>query len=162
MLTREREETPEPDRAPDEDQASAPATAGTPWWRRFEIWFPLAVFAASRIFTVIVVLICQRSQIALPAPNGILRIMYPTDGAPGYWVAMANWDGQWYQQIADVGYPNPLPLDDLGQVDMNAWAFFPLYPMMVGALMRVTGGSFYVVGGITAVASAPLRVIPSP
>jgi len=151
VLTREREETPEPDRAPDEDQASAPATARTPWWRRFEIWFPLAVFAASRIFTVIVVLICQRSQIALPAPNGILRIMYPTDGAPGYWVAMANWDGQWYQQIADVGYPNPLPLDDLGQVDMNAWAFFPLYPMMVGALMRVTGGSFYVVGGITAI-----------
>ena len=49
-----------------------------------------------------------------------------------------------------MGYPNPLPLDDLGQVDMNAWAFFPLYPMIVGALTRVTGGSFYVVGGITA------------
>ena len=61
-----------------------------PWWRRFEIWFPLAVYAATRIFTVIVVLICQRSQIALPAPNGILRIMYPTDGAPGYWVVMGE------------------------------------------------------------------------
>ena len=33
--------------------------------------------------------------------------MYPTDEAPGYWVAMANWDGQWYQQIADVGIPEP-------------------------------------------------------
>jgi hypothetical protein len=35
---------------------------------------------------------------------------------------------------------------------MNAWAFFPLYPMIVGALMRVTGGDFYVVGGFTAMA----------
>ncbi|HVD23850.1 MAG TPA: hypothetical protein VNC23_12220, partial [Lapillicoccus sp.] len=100
------------------------------------------MFAATRIFTVIVVLICQQAQIALPAPNGILRIMYPTGEAPGYWVVMANWDGQWYQQIADVGYPNPLPLDDTGHVDMNAWAFFPLYPMIVGALMRLTGGDF--------------------
>jgi hypothetical protein len=108
------------------------------------------VFVATRVFTVIVVLICQRAQIALPAPNGILRIMYPTGEAPGYWVVMANWDGQWYQQIADVGYPNPLPLDDTGQVDMNAWAFFPLYPLIVGGLMRVTGGDFYLVGGVTA------------
>ena len=51
----------------------------------------------------------QGSQIALPAPNGILRIMFPTDEAPGYWVVMGNWDGQWYQQIATHGYPTALP-----------------------------------------------------
>ncbi len=126
------------------------ARTHTPWWHRFEVWFPLAVYAATRVFVVVVVLITQRSQIALPAPNGILRIMFPTGEAPGYWAVMGNWDGQWYQQIATHGYPNPLPLDDLGQVDMNAWAFFPLFPLIVGALMRLTGGDFYVVGSLTA------------
>ena len=158
MLTREREETPEPEREPEPQQRAELDAAATPWWRRFEVWFPLAVYAATRVFTVVVVLICQRAQIALPAPNGILRIMYPTDEAPGYWVVMGNWDGQWYQQIADAGYPNPLPLDDLGQVDMNAWAFFPLYPMIVGALTKLTGGGFYVVGGITAMVIGAVAV----
>ncbi|MDQ6716430.1 MAG: hypothetical protein M3Z83_10010, partial [Actinomycetota bacterium] len=132
---------------------------GPPWWRRFEIWFPLAVYAASRVFTVLVVLVAQRAQIALPAPNGILRIWYPTDEAPGYWVVMGNWDGQWYQQIANQGYPNPLPLDDLGKVDMNAWAFFPLFPLIVGALMRATGGDFYVVGGLTSMLMGAVAVV---
>jgi hypothetical protein len=117
------------------------------------------VFAATRVFTVVVVLICQRAQIALPAPNGIVRIMFPTDEAPGYWVVMGNWDGQWYQQIATQGYPNPLPLDDTGAVDMNAWAFFPLYPLLVGALMRLTGGDFYVVGGVTAMVIGAVAMV---
>lgn len=120
------------------------------WWRRFEIWFPLAVYAATRLFTVVVVLIAQRSQVALPAPNGILRIMFPTDKAPGYWVVMGNWDGQWYQQIATHGYPTTLPLTDEGAVDMNPWAFFPLFPLTVGGLMRLTGLDFYVVGAALA------------
>ncbi len=110
----------------------------------------MAVYAATRFFTVVVVLIMQRSQIALPAPNGILRIMFPTDKAPGYWVVMGNWDGQWYQQIATHGYPTTLPLTDEGTVDMNPWAFFPLFPMTVGVLMRLTGLDFYVVGAVLA------------
>ena len=67
VLTREREDTPEPEREPDEQRPVATAATATPWWRRFEVWFPLAVFAASRVFTVIVVLICQRSQRAARA-----------------------------------------------------------------------------------------------
>ncbi len=158
VLTAERDTSPEPEPSP----TPPPATTGRRWWpgwRRFEIWFPLAVFAATRLFTVVVVLICQRAQIALPAPNGIVRIMFPTDEAPGYWVVMGNWDGQWYQQIATLGYPNPLPLDDLGAVDMNAWAFFPLYPLIVGALMKVTGGDFYLVGGLTAMVIGAVAMV---
>jgi hypothetical protein len=154
VLTAERPAGPEPEPAP-----ATLAARPTPWWRRFEIWFPLAVFAATRLFTVVVVIICQRAQIALPAPNGIVRIMFPTDAAPGYWVVMGNWDGQWYQQIATTGYPNPLPLDDTGAVDMNAWAFFPLYPLLVGGLMRLTGGDFYVVGGITAMVIGAVAMV---
>jgi hypothetical protein len=123
------------------------------------MWFPLGAYAASRLFTLVVVLICQRAEIALPASNGIIRIMYPTDEAPGYWVVMGNWDGQWYRQIADVGYPNSLPRDDFGRVDMNAWAFFPLYPMIVRLLTRVTGGDFYVVGGLTALVLGAVAMV---
>lgn len=130
-----------------------------PWWRRFEVWFPLAVYAATRLFVVLVVLVVQRSQVALPAPNGILRIMFPTEKAPGYWVVMGNWDGQWYQQIATHGYPTTLPLTDEGRVDMNPWAFFPLYPLAVGAVMRLTGLSFYVAGGLLAAAIGAVAVL---
>ena len=140
-------------------EPDAPAPAGLPWWRRFEIWFPLAVYAATRVFAVIVVLILQRSQIALPAPNGILRILFPTDKAPGYWVVMGNWDGQWYQEIATHGYPTTLPMTDQGTVDMNPWAFFPLYPMTVGVVMRLTGLSFYVVGAVLATLTGAVAMV---
>lgn len=154
-VTTERERTPEA--VP--TSADPGARVVRPWWRRYEVWFPLAVYAATRLFTVAVVLLAQRSQIALPAPNGILRIWYPTDEAPGYWVVMGNWDGQWYQQIANQGYPSPLPLDDTGAVDMNAWAFFPLFPLIVGAVMRVTGASFYVVGSLTATVMGAVAMV---
>ncbi len=117
------------------------------------------MYFATRIFTVLAVLVAQRSQVALPAPNGILRIMFPTDKAPGYWVVMGNWDGQWYQQIATQGYPTTLPLTDEGTVDMNPWAFFPLYPILVGVIMRVTGGSFYVVASLTAMLVGAVAVV---
>ena len=137
-----------------------PTTKGRqPWWRQFRWWFPIAVYLATRLFTVVVVLVAQRSQIALPAPNGILRIMFPTTAAPGYWTVMGNWDGQWYQQIATQGYPDPLPLDDQGDVDMNAWAFFPLFPLIVGAVMKVTGIGFYVAGSLVATLIGAAAVI---
>lgn len=103
------------------------------------------MYAGTRLFTFVAVSIAQRSQIALPAPNGILRIMYPTDKAPGYLVVMANWDGQWYRWIAENGYPAELPYTFEGKPDMNPWAFFPLFPMAVRVLMWVTHLDFYVV-----------------
>ncbi|MEO7060038.1 MAG: hypothetical protein ABI083_09980 [Lapillicoccus sp.] len=125
----------------DLDDATAP-------WRRFSLWFPLAVFAVTRVVTALVVVVTQGSQLGLPASNGILRIMFPTEASPGYWVVMSNWDGQWYQQIATHGYPLILPRTDAGVIDMNPWAFYPLYPMTVGGIVRVTGLSFAVAGGL--------------
>ncbi len=49
------------------------------------------------------------------------------------------WDGQWYSIIADEGYPEQLPRDGDGDVEMSPWAFFPLFPMLARVLMRVTG-----------------------
>lgn len=119
-----------------------------PWWRRVGVWFPLAVWVATRLSTVVIGVVLQRSEISLPASNGILRIMFPVPTAPGYWTVMSNWDGQWYQQIATHGYPQVLPRTDDGLVDMSAWAFYPVYPGIVAAVMRLTGLSFAVAGGL--------------
>jgi len=136
-------------RGPDAESASVrDLESSTVRWRRFGLWFPLAVFAVTRVVTALMVLVVQSRQIGLPVSNGILRIMFPTGPAPGYWTVMGNWDGQWYQEIATHGYPMVLPRIADGTIDMNPWAFFPLYPMTVGAIMRVTGLSFYVAGGL--------------
>lgn len=52
------------------------------------------------------------------------------------------WDGDWYREIATEGYPAQLPRNDQGEVRQNAWAFYPLFPMMVRAVMTVTGLGF--------------------
>ncbi len=123
------------------------------------MWFPLAVYAATRLFTFVVVSVVQRSQVALPAPNGILRIMYPTGKAPGYLVVMGNWDGQWYQYIANHGYPTVVPYTFEGRPDMSPWAFFPLFPLAVGAIMRVTGLDFYLVGSTLALVLGAVAMV---
>lgn len=122
--------------------------AGLPWWRRTEVWFPLAVYAVTRLYVVLVVSAQQQDQVALPFSNGLLRIMFPQDEAPGYLSAMTNWDGQWYQQIATYGYPEHIPRTFEGLPDMSAVAFYPVFPMTTGALMRVTGLPFTMVGPI--------------
>lgn len=37
------------------------------------------------------------------------------------------WDANWYWIVADVGYPDHLPLTEDGRPSENAWAFMPLY-----------------------------------
>lgn len=54
------------------------------------------------------------------------------------------WDGQWYKIIAESGYPVPLPVDQFGVVQQNAWAFFPGFPYTVKAVMGLTGLPFSV------------------
>ena len=56
------------------------------------------------------------------------------------------WDGSWYREVALHGYPIPLPLDPSGHVAQNAWAFYPLFPLISRMLMSVTGLGFPAVG----------------
>ncbi len=56
------------------------------------------------------------------------------------------WDGVWYERVALEGYPVPLPVDaDTGYVTYSTWAFYPLYPYLVKALMLL-GLPFTVAG----------------
>jgi hypothetical protein len=61
---------------------------------------------------------------------------------------MTGWDGQWYRIIAEHGYPEVLPRTETGAVDMNPWAFFPVFPMTAGAIMWLTGLPFMIVGPV--------------
>jgi hypothetical protein len=53
------------------------------------------------------------------------------------------WDGSWYRHIAEHGYPHELPVDaNTGRVSQNAWAFYPLFPLLSRLLMDLTGLGF--------------------
>lgn len=106
------------------------------------MWFPFAVYAVSRVWVLIAGTVHAKTQMELPIGIEHIRIAYPMPADPGYWAAMTNWDGQWYRIIAEEGYPRVLPRYADGTVDMNPWAFFPVFPFAVRAIMTVTGLPF--------------------
>ncbi|WP_263118100.1 hypothetical protein [Cellulomonas fimi] len=102
-----------------------------PWWVQC-----LAVYAGARVFSGIALLVVAAHQVE----NGW------TGEHPGYAdYTGLMWDATWYRQIAEGGYPSTLPVGADGQVAQNAWAFFPLFPLIVRAVMTVTGGSWAMV-----------------
>lgn len=65
---------------------------------------------------------------------------------PGFLGFLNSWDTRWYEQIVLHGYPAQLPIDAVGDVKYNTWAFFPVFPGIVSGLMRVTGLSYGIAG----------------
>ena len=61
---------------------------------------------------------------------------------PGFLGFLSTWDTRWYEQIELHGYPSHLPIDAVGDVKYNTWAFFPVFPGIVKAVMTVTGLGF--------------------
>jgi hypothetical protein len=114
----------------------------------FAAWFPLAVYAATRLIDALLILIAARHQIALSGLIDGYHVTLPSSAAPGYSTVASNWDGQWYLSIATHGYPSVIPQDATGHVVQNAWGFYPAYPFLVGVLMRVTGLGFTVAAPI--------------
>lgn len=120
------------------DAAAAPtsrerrARAAAPWWdaRGWAWWLQaLAVYAAARAFSAVVLMVVAQRQVAGPW----------SDASPSYAEFTGLfWDAEWYRQVADHGYPTALPVGAGGTVPQNAWAFFPLFPMLVRGLMEVT------------------------
>jgi hypothetical protein len=109
--------------------------------RRTFILRVLAACALCRTFSVVLLTIVSRYQapVAWTGPH------------PDYFSMTVLWDGFWYRQIAEVGYPSVLPIDAAtGAVQQNAWAFYPTFPMMARLLMKVTGLGFPVVGSTLA------------
>ncbi len=101
----------------------------------------LAAYALCRAFSVVLLVIVARYQAPVAS----------TGPHPDYFSMTVLWDGSWYRQIAEVGYPAVLPTDAAtGAVQQNAWAFYPAFPMLSRWLMKVTGLGFPVVGSTLA------------
>jgi hypothetical protein len=116
-----------------------------PWWVQ-----TLAVYAAARLLSAVVLLVVARAQ----AANGW------TGASPGYVdYTGLMWDASWYRSIAEHGYPATLPVGADGLVQQNAWAFFPLFPMLVSALMTLTGGSWALLAPTTVVLGGAAMVV---
>lgn len=106
--------------------------ARLPWWAQV-----LAVYAASRVWTTLAFLVAARDQGSNP---------WATPQPSYSQLVGLFWDAGWYQRIPADGYPTQLPTVDGHVVAVqSAWAFFPLYPYLVKALMVVTGLAWEVV-----------------
>jgi hypothetical protein len=114
----------------------------------YQVWFPLAVYVVARLIDAVLIVIAARHQIALPrgAPGlAGYNIWAPSPARPGYGSVASNWDGQWYLSIATHGYPSAIPRDAAGHALQNQWGFYPAYPLLVGALMAISGLGFNLV-----------------
>ena len=98
------------------------------WRLPFQLWFPLVVYGVARTIGAAYLIAA-----ATPAHR------------TGYGDLATAWDGGWYRIIANSGYPSSLPIGVDGAVQQNPWAFSPGYPLMVRALMAITGLDFSVV-----------------
>lgn len=100
---------------------------------RLETWPTWAVllgfFALTR---AVVALVVQGAALCCQNPAGVGTL------TPSYADMVGVWDGTWYRQIAEHGYPAGLPVDGSdGSVTYSAWAFYPLFPLLVRGLMAL-------------------------
>lgn len=103
---------------------TASAFAVVPWWGQ-----ALLIWLVSRLWAAIIFVVVDRQS-----PDG------PWGPTPlGYFNVLSIWDGQWYERVHDGGYPSELPRDATGSVQPNAWAFYPVFPLVVRAITAVTG-----------------------
>lgn len=115
-----------------------------PWPARFgdptASWVtPVAIYVATRIMAAIFLIQGASRQIAMTETTAAYTVKFPTPANPGYWTVTHNWDGQWYKSIALNGYPMRLPM--VGDtVQQNEWAFYPLFPGLVRAIMELSAG----------------------
>ena len=112
--------------------SSARALAGRAGeaWRNGRWWVQVSVvYMAARLASACIFMAAALHQ----GPNP----WFPAK--PDYWNFINIWDARWYGEVVANGYPSVLPTDAAGNVQENAWAFYPLYPALAGALGSVTG-----------------------
>ncbi|QHK22236.1 hypothetical protein GU243_08105 [Pseudarthrobacter psychrotolerans] len=103
---------------------AAGAVQRWPWWLQVAV-----LYAAARLVSACIFMAAALHQ----GPNP----WFPA--IPDYWNFINIWDARWYGRIVTDGYPSPLPTDAAGNVQENAWAFYPLFPALGRALAGLTG-----------------------
>ena len=109
-----------------------------PWWARVTV-----VFLLGRALDTVLLL----WQASIEGRNAW------TGPHPGYLQFANIWDGRWYQIIAQYGYPSVLQFDTTGHPEQNAWAFLPVYPLVV-KVVTTLGLSWEVAAVLVTVLSA--------
>lgn len=119
--------------------------ASWPWWAQV-----LAVHGLARLVSGVVLVVVARTQAANPW----------TPASPSYLEYTGlMWDAGWYREIAETGYPVGLPRGADGAVQQNAWAFFPVLPLLVRTLMTVTGAPWHVVAPLLALVAGAAALL---
>ncbi|SDV04388.1 hypothetical protein SAMN04488544_3966 [Microlunatus sagamiharensis] len=119
--------------------------SGLRWWVQV-----LLLWVATRLFSVVVVLVVARQQ----GPNPW------SPSRPGYFAYIDGWDAGYYNQIFDSGYPSVLPRGADGIVEPNRWAFYPVFPGLARAVSAVTGlGWVHVAPLVASLASLGLALV---
>ena len=98
--------------------------AARPWWVQVVL-----VYAASRAVGLAV--------FAAAAFHQGVNPWYPPQ--PDYARFVQIWDAEWYGRIIRDGYPSELPRSAGGTVQENAWAFYPVFPLLVKGLAAASG-----------------------
>jgi len=104
---------------------------------------PVLLWLASRVFSTALLV----TAYAVATMRG-----WPFDASrdeSSFAVFSGWWDAWFYRGIATSGYPPTLPTDAAGHVAPNAWAFLPVFPMLVHVVMA-TGASFWIAGLVVA------------
>ncbi|PRZ44398.1 dolichyl-phosphate-mannose-protein mannosyltransferase [Antricoccus suffuscus] len=65
---------------------------------------------------------------------------------------LLSWDGRWFAQIAEHGYPGYINLTDVHDETSGAYAFLPGYPLLVRLVALVTGNIDHAGLAVTGVA----------
>ena len=78
----------------------------------------MALFAALRLFNIVVLLCYARSD----------------ENRPGWRELLVSWDAIWYAGIAENGYDTAVSLSDKGTPELSNLVFFPLYPALTAAV----------------------------
>lgn len=76
-----------------------------------------------------------------------------TSAHPDLFEFSRMWDSHWYRIIAETSYPSELPIGDDGRIGENAWAFLPVFPLLVRAVMVLTSLPFSVVSVVVSTVS---------
>ncbi|GAA1493651.1 hypothetical protein [Curtobacterium herbarum] len=105
---------------------------------------PLLLWLASRVVSTLLL----GTVYVLATANGWHFASYRRD--PSFATFSGSWDASFYRTIAEHGYPHALPTDASGHVVPNPWAFLPVFPGVVRAVMTLTGASFWVAGVLVA------------
>lgn len=99
----------------------------------------LLIYGISRVWGYVVFAVVGQQQLRGPWGEHLDYLSF-----------ISTWDAGWYEQIALNGYPSELPINAMGAVQQNQWAFYPIFPLLSQGISRLTGIAYYPVAAAVA------------